>query len=153
MRPDQKWNLQTLMYRMMLQPTDPPGQGPTLFIYLFICLFVFENTFYFIYFLSILLIMLLQFSQFFLFYPRLCPESPTILPCSPLSFMFMGCTYKFFSFKDLFFFLEGEGEREEEKQQCVVASCAPPIGDPACSPGMCPDWESNWQPFGSQASA
>ena len=26
-----------------------------------------------------------------------------------------------------------------------------PTGDLACSPGMCPDWESNQQPFGSQA--
>ena len=22
-----------------------------------------------------------------------------------------------------------------------------PTGDPACNPGMCPDWESNWRPF------
>ena len=26
----------------------------------------------------------------------------------------------------------------------------PPTGAPACNPGMCPDWESNWQPFGLQ---
>ena len=25
--------------------------------------------------------------------------------------------------------------------------------DLACNPGTCPDWESTWQPFGSQASA
>ena len=31
-----------------------------------------------------------------------------------------------------------EGEREEEKQQCVVASCSPPTGDLARNPGMCP---------------
>ena len=37
-----------------------------------------------------------------------------------------------------------EGERGVEKYQCVVASQAPPIGDPAHNPGMCPDWESNW---------
>ena len=30
-------------------------------------------------------------------------------------------------------------------------SCAPPTGDLACNPGMCPDWESNQQPSGSQA--
>ena len=29
----------------------------------------------------------------------------------------------------------------------------PPTGDLACNPGMCPDWESNWRPFGSQAGA
>ena len=46
-----------------------------------------------------------------------------------------------------------EGEREGEKHQCVVASHAPPTGDLAHNPGMCLDWESNWQPSGSQASA
>ena len=39
------------------------------------------------------------------------------------------------------------------KHQCVVASRVPPTGDLAFNPGMCPDWESNWQPFGSQAGA
>ena len=38
-----------------------------------------------------------------------------------------------------------------EKHQCVVASHTSPTGDPAHNPGMCPDWELNWQPFGSQA--
>ena len=28
----------------------------------------------------------------------------------------------------------------------------PPIGDLSCNPGMCPDWELNQRPFGSQAS-
>ena len=45
-----------------------------------------------------------------------------------------------------------EGEREGEKHQCVVASCAPPTGDLASNPGMYPDWESNQQPLGLQAS-
>ena len=45
-----------------------------------------------------------------------------------------------------------EEEREGEKHQCVVASCTPPTGDLAHNPGMCPDWELNWQPFGLQAS-
>ena len=44
-----------------------------------------------------------------------------------------------------------EGEREGEKPQCVVASCAPPAGDLSCNPGMCPDWELNQPPFSSQA--
>ena len=35
----------------------------------------------------------------------------------------------------------------------MVASCTPPTGDLACNPGMCPDQESNWKPFGSQADA
>ena len=46
-----------------------------------------------------------------------------------------------------------EGEREEEINQCVVASHAPPAGDLAHNPGMCPDWESNQQLSGLQASA
>ena len=56
----------------------------------------------------------------------------------------------------LFFnsFLEREkgGRGEGEKHQCVVASHAPPTGDLAGNPGMCPDWKSNCQPFGLQAS-
>ena len=35
---------------------------------------------------------------------------------------------------------------------CVVAPHVPLSGDLADNPGMCLDWESNWQPFGSQAS-
>ena len=35
----------------------------------------------------------------------------------------------------------------------LVASNAPPTGDLACNPGMCPDWESNRRPFGLQAGA
>ena len=56
-----------------------------------------------------------------------------------------------FFFKILFLFRERgrEGEREGEKHQCVLASLMPPTGDLACNPGMCPDWESNGQPFGS----
>ena len=43
-----------------------------------------------------------------------------------------------------------EKEKEREKHQCVVASYSTPTGDRAHNPGMCPDWESNWWPFGSQ---
>ena len=46
-----------------------------------------------------------------------------------------------------------EGEKEGEKHQCVIASHTPPTGDLARNPGMCPDWESKWRPFGSQACA
>ena len=44
-----------------------------------------------------------------------------------------------------------EGESEGEKHRCVVASHAPPAGDPTHSPGLCPDWESNGGPSSSQA--
>ena len=64
--------------------------------------------------------------------------------------------FGFSFFKDfIYLFLERggrKGEREGEKHQCVVASCMSPTGDLAHNPGMCPDWESNWLPFGSQAS-
>ena len=33
----------------------------------------------------------------------------------------------------------------------MLASPAPPTGDLACNPGMCPDWKLNQGPFGSQA--
>ena len=53
-----------------------------------------------------------------------------------------------------------EGEREGEKHWCVSNNIdqlpltqTPPTGDLAYNPGMCPDWESNRWPFGSQASA
>ena len=42
-----------------------------------------------------------------------------------------------------FFSREREREREGEKHQCVVASHAPPTGDLACNPGICPYWELN----------
>ena len=44
---------------------------------------------------------------------------------------------------------EGKGGRKRgEKHQCVFASCMSLTGDLAGNPGMCPDWESNWQRFG-----
>ena len=70
----------------------------------------------------------------------------------------MGKTFSFsFFFLRFYLFIfrqrGREGEREGEKSQCVVASHAPPTGDLAFNPGICPHWESNWQPFGSQACA
>ena len=60
--------------------------------------------------------------------------------------------YLFFSRFYLLIFRERgkEGEREGEKHQSVVASSAPPTGDLARNPGMCPDWELNRRPFGPQ---
>ena len=64
-----------------------------------------------------------------------------------------------FFFKILFIFRQREErEKEVEKEaenegegQCVVASRAPPTGDIACNPGMCPHWELIWRPLGLQA--
>ena len=62
-------------------------------------------------------------------------------------------THSFFKkdFIYLIIFREKGKEGEREKHRCVIASCAPPTGDLAHSPGVYPDWESNWRPFGSQA--
>ena len=61
----------------------------------------------------------------------------------------------FFFFLILFILREKgrEGKRKGKKHQCVVAFGTSPTVDPARNPGMCPDWESNRQPFGSQAGA
>ena len=62
---------------------------------------------------------------------------------------------KIFSFQNLFlkdfiylFLDRGEG-REKETSMCGCLSWS--TGDLDCNPGMCPDWDSNWQPFGLQA--
>ena len=44
----------------------------------------------------------------------------------------------------------GEG-REKERERELAASQSPPTGDVACNPDVCPDRESNLQPFGLQA--
>ena len=61
-------------------------------------------------------------------------------------------SFPFIFFSLLFIFREKgrEGEREERKHQCVVASHVALTGDLVCNPGMCPDWELNQQSFGSQ---
>ena len=60
-------------------------------------------------------------------------------------------SFYFFKILFVYFQTEGKGRRKRGKHQYVVASQAPPISDLAHNPGMCPDWESNLQPFGLQA--
>ena len=64
------------------------------------------------------------------------------------------CCFFFLFFKRFYLFIfwqrGREGERGVEKHQCGVASYVPPTGDLAHNSGMCPDWESNWGPFGLQ---
>ena len=43
----------------------------------------------------------------------------------------------------IYLFSERVKGRKRGKHQCVVASWAPPTGDLARNPGMCPTWESN----------
>ena len=40
-----------------------------------------------------------------------------------------------------------------QEKHLLVASCTPPTGDLAHSPGKCIDQESNWPPFGSRGDA
>ena len=61
-----------------------------------------------------------------------------------------------FFFKKYFIYLfldrgeEREKERERHKNMWLPLTC-PTLGNLARNPGMCPDWESNQQLFGSQA--
>ena len=75
--------------------------------------------------------------------------------CTPETNIIL-CFYEIFIFLKIlliYFQTEGKGGRKKgQKHQCVVASHVPPIGDLACNPGMCSDWEQNQQPVGSQAS-
>ena len=58
-------------------------------------------------------------------------------------------------FKDVaYLFLERWKGREKKRERNINVWLPleyPPTGDLACHPGMCPDRESNWRPFGSQA--
>ena len=76
-----------------------------------------------------------------------------------ISFVFIPHTGILSLFKKILFILrqrgrerEREGERKggRETSMCGCLSRTP-TGDLAPNPGMCPDWESNWQPFGLQA--
>ena len=64
-------------------------------------------------------------------------------------------TKSFFSFlKDVIYFL-GRGEGKEKERETSMCGCLlwGPTGDLAHNPGLSPDWESNWWPFGLQARA
>ena len=56
-------------------------------------------------------------------------------------------------FKDFIYFLREKGGRKRGRETSACGFAHPPTGDLACNPGMCPDWELNQQPFGSQAGA
>ena len=49
-------------------------------------------------------------------------------------------------FKDLIYLFLERGERREKEGEKLwsVAPRTPPTGDPACSPGMCPDWDQTY---------
>ena len=55
----------------------------------------------------------------------------------------------------LFIFRKGKGGRKRGRELYNTSLCGclshAPTGDLASNPSMCPDWESNWQPFGLQS--
>ena len=57
--------------------------------------------------------------------------------------------------KDFIYLFLERGERRAKEKERNINVWLPleefPTGDLACNPGMCPDWESNQRPFGSQA--
>ena len=63
----------------------------------------------------------------------------------------------YYYYLKILFILEGKGEKNqcvrETSISCLLYSRPPTTGDLACSPGMCPDWELNWWPLGSQVGA
>ena len=58
----------------------------------------------------------------------------------------------FLFFKDFIYLFLERGEGKEKEREKNINVCLPPTGDLTCNPGICPDWESKRQPFGSQAS-
>ena len=77
-----------------------------------------------------------------------CPTNWAMLLRAEDDFSFFFFLFVFLRF---YLFLERGGGRGGEKDQCVVASHAPPTGDLTCNSGMCPDGELNWWPIGLQA--
>lgn len=51
----------------------------------------------------------------------------------------------------LLIFRKGKGGGERRETSICGCLSHAPCWDLACNLGMCPDWESNWRPFGSQA--
>ena len=59
--------------------------------------------------------------------------------------------------KDFVYLFLDKGERKDKERKKNINVWSPLMclstGDLACDPGMCPDWESNQRPSGSQSGA
>ena len=62
---------------------------------------------------------------------------------------FIKVAFNIYLFMYLFIYREGEEKKERNINVLLVASHTPLLGTWPSNPGMCPDWESNHQPFGS----
>ena len=83
----------------------------------------------------------------------LCRSSPfaCLTPSSPMTFSSISKEgNSFLFFKRFYKFIFRERGREKERKR-NINQLPFATGDPVCNPGMCPDWESNWRPFGLQA--
>ena len=69
-------------------------------------------------------------------------------PARTILFYFI--LFYFILFEDFIYLILERGERMRETHQWV-AFCTPLAGNLTGSPRMCPNWESNLQPFNSQA--
>ena len=91
-------------------------------------------------------------SLFNLLYP--IPLLPTPTSCNQKFDFFF---FKGEPFKDFIYLFLNRGEGREKERERNINVWLPlawtPTRDLACNPGMCPDWESNLWPFGSQAGA
>ena len=64
---------------------------------------------------------------------------------------FLELFFPVFSSFNLFLQCKWGRKRGRETSICGCLSWPPPTGDLAHNPGICPDWEVNRRPFGSQA--
>ena len=67
--------------------------------------------------------------------------------CVTLGIKYSHSTLLFLRFY-LFIFRERGKEEKKGRETSMGCLSQAPNGDLACNPGMCPDWESNWQFFG-----
>ena len=62
------------------------------------------------------------------------------------------CSHSWGFFKRFYLFILEKGEgREKERERNInmwLLFARPLLGYSAHNPGLCPDWELNWQPFG-----
>ena len=83
----------------------------------------------------------------FLLFNYSCSHFPSLLSLALTTTHFKNILF-------IYFYREGKGGRETlmcKKDWLPLAH--PQTGDLALNPGMCPDWESTWWPFDSQAGA
>ena len=113
------------------------------------CISCLENYLFFAHFKIGFFVFIFTVKISYIFYLQVSYQINYVQKFSPI--LWVVFFFNFFKLVYLFFRERGrEGEREEEKHQCVVASHVPPTGELACNPGLCPDWELNRRSFGLQ---